>query len=234
MKSFIWINTVVICSISWISVSVAHSQIVNVQPGHSVTLWSPILTKNTVTTWSRLTNKTTASCICFITSFKGNAEFCDGFSNEKFEMKDNNSGVYLTIKKVDLSDSRIYFCEFFNSGKSTYYVTHLYVNGSEETQDDLDTKSQTECNKTDKTTYVMSLILGGLTVFLLMVVTGVIVSLGKRQAASSEKQDPQLHENVDCDNLTAAALSVFSPAVRSRRPASQRQVETHVTYAASR
>ncbi|XP_028998074.1 uncharacterized protein LOC114850187 isoform X8 [Betta splendens] len=194
MKSFIWINTVVICSISWISVSVAHSQIVNVQPGHSVTLWSPILTKNTVTTWSRLTNKTTASCICFITSFKGNAEFCDGFSNEKFEMKDNNSGVYLTIKKVDLSDSRIYFCEFFNSGKSTYYVTHLYVNGSEETQDDLDTKSQT----------------------------------------SSEKQDPQLHENVDCDDLKAAALSVFSPAVRSRRPASQRQVETHVTYAASR
>ncbi|XP_028998075.1 uncharacterized protein LOC114850187 isoform X7 [Betta splendens] len=194
MKSFIWINTVVICSISWISVSVAHSQIVNVQPGHSVTLWSPILTKNTVTTWSRLTNKTTASCICFITSFKGNAEFCDGFSNEKFEMKDNNSGVYLTIKKVDLSDSRIYFCEFFNSGKSTYYVTHLYVNGSEETQDDLDTKSQT----------------------------------------SSEKQDPQLHENVDSDDLKAAALSVFSPAVRSRRPASQRQVETHVTYAASR
>ncbi|XP_055362796.1 uncharacterized protein LOC114850187 isoform X4 [Betta splendens] len=233
MKSFIWINTVVICSISWISVSVAHSQIVNVQPGHSVTLWSPILTKNTVTTWSRLTNKTTASCICFITSFKGNAEFCDGFSNEKFEMKDNNSGVYLTIKKVDLSDSRIYFCEFFNSGKSTYYVTHLYVNGSEETQDDLDTKSQ-KCNKTDKTTYVMSLILGGLTVFLLMVVTGVIVSLGKRQAASSEKQDPQLHENVDSDDLKAAALSVFSPAVRSRRPASQRQVETHVTYAASR
>ncbi|XP_028998076.2 uncharacterized protein LOC114850235, partial [Betta splendens] len=221
----------VICSISWISVSVAESQIVNVQSGQSVTLWSPILTKNTVMTWSRLINKTTASCICFTARSKGNVQFCDGFNNLTFELKDNTSEVFLTIKKVHLSDSGIYFCEFFNSGKSTYHVTHLNVEGSEETQN---TKSKTECNKTDETTYVMSLILGGLTVFLLVVVTGLVVSLGKRQAASGEKQDAQLHQNVDSDNLKAAALSVFSPAVRSRRPASQRQVETHVTYAASR
>ncbi|XP_055358295.1 uncharacterized protein LOC129603001 [Betta splendens] len=212
---------------SWISVSVAQSQNVNVQPGQSVTLRSPILNANTVMTWSRLINKTTASCICLMARSTDKAQFCGGFNNGTFQVEVNTTGVFLTIKNVNLSDSGIYFCEFFNRGNNVYYVIHLNVNGSEETQDDLDTMSQ-KCNKTDGTTYVMSLILGGLTVFLLMVVTGVIVSLGKREA------DPQLHENVDCDDLKAAALSVFSPAVRSRRPASQRQVETHVTYAASR
>ncbi|XP_055358818.1 uncharacterized protein LOC129603097 [Betta splendens] len=234
MKTFIWINTVVICSISWISVSVAQSQNVTVQPGHIVTLRSPKPSGDSVMTWSRLINKTTASCICFMARATEEAQFCDGFNNGNFQMGVNNTEVFLNIKNVNLSDSGIYFFKTANERKNTYYVIHLNFQDSGKTQDDLDTESHTECNKTDETTYVMSLILGGLTVFLLVVVTVLVVCLGKSQAASGEKEDPQLHENVDCDDLKAAALSVFSPAVRSRRPASQRQVETHVTYAASR
>ncbi|XP_028998954.2 uncharacterized protein LOC114851345 isoform X2 [Betta splendens] len=200
-------------------------------------------------TWSRLINKTTASCICYKIKQNKETQFCDGFNDTTIEMGvDSNNIVFLTMKRVHLSDSGIYFCDFYNGGKSTYDVIQLNVEGSnetqhvmntecksrEETQDDLNTESKTEWNKPKETTYVMSLTLGGLTVFLLVVVTVLVVSLIKLQAASGEKQDPQQNENVDCDDLKAAALSVFSPAVRSRRPASQRQVETHVTYAASR
>ncbi|XP_040925148.2 uncharacterized protein LOC114851345 isoform X4 [Betta splendens] len=199
-------------------------------------------------TWSRLINKTTASCICYKIKQNKETQFCDGFNDTTIEMGvDSNNIVFLTMKRVHLSDSGIYFCDFYNGGKSTYDVIQLNVEGSnetqhvmntecksrEETQDDLNTESK-KWNKPKETTYVMSLTLGGLTVFLLVVVTVLVVSLIKLQAASGEKQDPQQNENVDCDDLKAAALSVFSPAVRSRRPASQRQVETHVTYAASR
>ncbi|XP_078020530.1 uncharacterized protein LOC144459773 [Epinephelus lanceolatus] len=52
--------------------------------------------------------------------------------------------------------------------------------------------------------------------------------------ADGEEQNPQQSENLDSDDLIAAALSLYPASIRSRRPASHREVETRVMYAASR
>ncbi|XP_049425506.1 uncharacterized protein LOC125884485 isoform X7 [Epinephelus fuscoguttatus] len=52
--------------------------------------------------------------------------------------------------------------------------------------------------------------------------------------AASEEQNLRQHETLGSDGLKDAALSLYLPTVRNRRPASQREVETHVIYAARR
>uniref|UniRef100_A0A8D0ATV6 Ig-like domain-containing protein n=1 Tax=Sander lucioperca TaxID=283035 RepID=A0A8D0ATV6_SANLU len=59
---------------------------------------------------------------------------------------------------------------------------------------------------------LMSLILGALTVLLLMIIIGL---------------------NLDSD-LKDAALSLYAATIRNRRPASEREVETHAVYAVCR
>ncbi|XP_028998943.1 uncharacterized protein LOC114851334 [Betta splendens] len=229
MKTFIWFNTVVICSISWISVSEAQSQTVKVQSGQSVTLRSPKLPGDAVIIWSRLIKTTNASCICYKIELKNETQFCEGFKDGNIEMGVNATGVQLTIRKVNLSDSGIYFCEFYSGENNIYHVIYLDVEGknmagSEETQDHLDTACQTQCNKT---TCVMSLILGGVTVFLLLVVTGLVVSLRKLQTAENEEQKTHQQENPASDDLNYAAVSF-------RQKERRREVEPNVVYSATR
>ncbi|XP_067381513.1 uncharacterized protein [Channa argus] len=51
----------------------------------------------------------------------------------------------------------------------------------------------------------------------------------------NKKQILQRNKNLDCDDLKAAPLTLYSATtVRSRRPEAERQVDTHVVYAASR
>ncbi|XP_026209223.1 uncharacterized protein LOC113157820 [Anabas testudineus] len=212
--NFILIRALILCSFSWISVSVSHN--VKVQSGLNVTLLcSNISEEDTVTTWFRVVNSTKASCIALMTRSYTKPEYCDGFQNGRFKMETNISTVFLKIKQVDLSDSGLYFCGFFRSGRTIYNVIHLTVEGSDEFQDDEDRKSETEC----ETTNLMSLILGALTVFLVLVVIGLAVTV--------KDQKPPQHENLDCDELKPAALSLYSTTLRSRR-----QVETRVIYAA--
>ncbi|XP_028998944.1 uncharacterized protein LOC114851335 [Betta splendens] len=223
MKTFIWISAVVICSISCISVSEAQSQTVKVQSGQSVTLWSPTRPGDAVIIWSRLINANKASCICSMTA-SNEAHFCDGFNKRKYEMGvSTNNTVFLTIKTVELSDSGLYFCQYLKKKKITYYVIQLNAEGSEKTQDDLTTQSQ----PTYETTCVMSLILSGLTVFLLMIVTGLVVSLRKLQTAENEEQKTRQRENLASDDLNYAAVS-FCPKKR------RREVESNAVYSATR
>ncbi|XP_026208389.1 uncharacterized protein LOC113157248 isoform X2 [Anabas testudineus] len=211
--NFILIRALILCSFSWISVLVSHD--VKVQSGLSVTLLCPnTSTLDTVTAWFRVVNSTNASCIALMTRSYNKPKFCDGFQNRSFEMETNLSTVFLKIKQVDLSDSGLYFCQFFFGGRAVYNVIHLTVEGSDEFQDDEDRKSK-KC----ETTNLLSLILGALTVFLVLVVIGLAVTI--------KDQKPPQHENLDCDELKPAALSLYSTTLRSRR-----KVETRVIYAA--
>ncbi|XP_026208231.1 uncharacterized protein LOC113157150 [Anabas testudineus] len=220
--NFILIRALILCSISWISVSVSHN--VKVQSGLNVTLLcSNISEEETVTTWFRLVNSTNATCIALMTRSYTKPEYCDGFQNGRFKMETNISTVFLKIKQVDLSDSGLYFCGFFRSGRTIYNVIHLTVEGSDEFQDDEDRKSETEC----ETTNLMSLILGALTVLLVLVVIGLAVTVRKLHSAANDKHSPQQQENLGSDDLNYAAVNFHQ---KERR----RQIEPNVVYSATR
>ncbi|XP_038586988.1 uncharacterized protein LOC119912078 isoform X4 [Micropterus salmoides] len=216
MMNFILTTALIICSISWISVSVSESQTVKVQPGQEVTLSTTNISKlSGMTTWFRVVNRTKASCISIMTKADINPKYCDGVENGTFEMSSNTSTVFLTIKTVDFSDSGLYLCGFFIEGQTILSVIHLNVEA-----------------ESDRIPNLMSVILGGLTVFLITVIICLVVKNRKLQKAANEKQNPQQRENLDSDDLKA--LSLYSTTIRNRRPASEREVETHVVYAASR
>ncbi|XP_071334063.1 uncharacterized protein [Trachinotus anak] len=230
MRSFTLVTALFLCCISWISVSVSQSQTVEVQPGEEVTLQcSNISSYPTQTDWFRLVNRTKVSCVSSIYGSDDKASFCDAFQN-RFEMSSNVTTVFLKIKQVDFSDSGLYFCGFYIDKHTVISdTTHLNVQVNTEFDDEEDFVSKVETS--DGMTNLMSVILGGLTVFLTIVV---IVLAVKLQTASNEELHPQRNKNLGSDDLNSAALRLLSKTIRNRRPASQREVETHVIYNAAR
>ena len=114
----------------WISASVSQYQTVEAQPGEEVTLQcNNILKYDSQTFWSRLVNRTKISCVVVMFRYGREGKVCDGYITVKFEMKSNISTVSLNIKKVDSSDSGLYYCGFVIRGAPILTVIHLKVNG---------------------------------------------------------------------------------------------------------
>ncbi|XP_045897886.1 uncharacterized protein LOC123965411 [Micropterus dolomieu] len=228
MMNFTLMTAFILCSLSWISVSVSESQTVEVQSGEEVTLLCSNISRDPTTTeWFKLINRTKPSCI----SSMYQSSFCHGFKNGRFEMSSNISTVFLKIKKVDLSDSGLYFCGFYvNKHTVIASTTLLSVNGNGESGEEVAFKNE---SKPDGITNLMSVILAGLAVFLTMVVIVLAVKIRKLTAVNEEPQ-PEGNKNLDSDDLNYAALSFQPKAKRNRRPASEREVETNVVYAATR
>uniref|UniRef100_A0A7N5ZXV6 Ig-like domain-containing protein n=1 Tax=Anabas testudineus TaxID=64144 RepID=A0A7N5ZXV6_ANATE len=202
---------------SWISVSGSESQTVEVQPGEEVTLLCSNISKHaTQTDWFRVVNRTKPRCISSLYRSDDEASYCDGFQNG-FEMSSNTSTVFLKIKRVDLSDSGLYFCGFYiNTHTVITSVTYLNV------QDD-----------PDGTTNLMTVILCGLTVFLNTVIIGLFVKIRKLKTVCSDSKHSAL-QNLASDDLNYAALSFLEKPKRVRKPASESVLEPNVVYAATR
>ncbi|XP_045898279.1 uncharacterized protein LOC123966094 [Micropterus dolomieu] len=218
MMNFTLMTAFILCSLSWISVSVSESQTVEVQSGEEVTLLCSNSSRDPTTTeWFRLINRTKPSCISSMFQSDGEASFCHGFKNGRFEMSANISTVFLKIKQVDFSDTGLYFCGIY-TGKHTVIAsaTHLSVN-----------------EEPDGITNLMSVILAGLAVFLTIVVIVLAVKIRKLTAVNEEPH-PEGNKNLDSDDLNYTALSFQPKAKINRRPASEREVETNVVYAATR
>ncbi|XP_044196634.1 uncharacterized protein LOC122973289 [Thunnus albacares] len=226
MKTFTLITAFILCSISWISVSLSESHTVEVQSGENVTLQCTTTYKGyTTISWFRLVNRTKASCISTMINSES-VEYCDGFQNGKFQMSSNISTVSLNIKEVDLSDSGVYFCGFYISGQTYLSVIHLNVEGSDdESYDDIDRKSK-QSDATTKLMGVILVILGSLFVLHTTVIIGLVVKNRKLQRANEEKNRQQ-SENLGSDDLNYAAVT-FGPKAK------RRAVEPNVVYAATR
>ncbi|KAE8278928.1 hypothetical protein D5F01_LYC22510 [Larimichthys crocea] len=140
MRSFR--TALILCSLSWITVSGSELQTVDVQPGQEVTLLCANISKHpTHADWFRLAYGTKPLCVSSMYGSGGEAESCDGFQNEKFEMSSNVSTVFLKIKQVDVSDSGLYFCGFYIDRHTVIATaTHLNVYDGVE----FDDKSMTE------------------------------------------------------------------------------------------
>ncbi|XP_053199006.1 uncharacterized protein LOC128383402 [Scomber japonicus] len=218
MKSFTLITAFLLCSLSWISVSVYELQTVEVQPGGEVTLLCSKISKSpTQTEWFRVVERNKVTCIASMYGSNSKASLCDGFQNAKFEISSNISTVFLKITKVDLSDSGLYFCGFY-IGTNTVIadVTKLHV---QEESDGIN---------------LMSVILGAVTVLLTMIIIILAVKIRKLQTASNAEPQPERNKNLGSDDLNYAALNFQPKAKRTRRPATEREKELNVVYAATR
>uniref|UniRef100_A0A8D0CPD8 Immunoglobulin V-set domain-containing protein n=1 Tax=Sander lucioperca TaxID=283035 RepID=A0A8D0CPD8_SANLU len=164
--------------------------------------------------------------------YDGKPSFCDGFQN-RFEMSSNISTVFLKIKRVDLSDSGLYFCGFF-IGRHTVIVnaTYLKVQGKIV----LLFCCASNHRESDGMTNLVIVILG---VFLNIVVIVLAVKIRKLQTAVNEELQPERNKvnpaltSINYE-LNYAALNFQAKPKRSRRPASERELEPHVVYAATR
>ncbi|XP_018550554.1 uncharacterized protein LOC108896017 isoform X2 [Lates calcarifer] len=197
----------------------------NAQPGQEVTLQCSNISKHeTTTSWFRLVNRTKASCISVMIRSNGSPSYCNEIKTGKFEMSTNISTVSLKISHVDVSDSGLYFCGFRIDGHIIYSVIQLNVGGGDEShRQEKDRKSEAEC---DGITKLTSVILGGLTILLVMVIIGLVACRKLQMAAKEEKNSPR-HENLGSDDLNYAAVT-FCPKQR------RGEVEPNVVYSATR
>ncbi|XP_062300714.1 uncharacterized protein LOC134005741 [Scomber scombrus] len=232
MKSFTLITAFLLCSLSWISVSVSEPQTVEVQPGEEVKmLCSNISTYSTQTEWFRVVNRNKASCIASMYGSDNKVILCDGFQNAKFEISSNISTVFLKITKVDLSDSGLYFCGFY-IGTNTVIadVTKLHVQGNGESEDEVHLKTKKESDGIN----LMSVILGAVTLLLTIIIIVLAVKIRKLHTAANAEPQPERNKNLGSDDLNYAALNFQPKAKRTRRPATEREKELSVVYAATR
>ncbi|CAI5672352.1 unnamed protein product [Oreochromis niloticus] len=207
-------KSVLLSTFSWISVLAFAFHYMEVQLDEEVTLQCSNLSSHRVhLSWFRSTNRPSASRISSMISPESSVTFHEGFQNGKFNMTSNTSVLFLEIKQVDSSDSGLYFCgELKNEKFIVYGATNLKVQEG---------RSQNPS----------TMILGSLTVFLLLVIIGLIVKI--RKFHTDDGQNPQRSENVDSDVMITAGLS-FPPRTKIRRPVPQRELETNVVYAATR
>ncbi|XP_039997190.1 uncharacterized protein LOC120797526 [Xiphias gladius] len=215
--------TALLCTFSWISASVSEFHTVEVQSGEEVTLlctnFSAIVSH---ISWFRLGNEPSASCISSMFSSDSSASFCDGFCNERFNMTSNTTTIFLKIKHVDLSDSGLYLCGFRRNSNPRelpvfYSATYLKVH-----------------EESDELTNPTSVILGGLIIFLIIVVIVLVFKIRKRHTAHKGGQNPQPSENVGTEDLNYVALSFHPKPKRNLKTASERELEPNVVYAATR
>uniref|UniRef100_A0A668VMA3 Ig-like domain-containing protein n=1 Tax=Oreochromis aureus TaxID=47969 RepID=A0A668VMA3_OREAU len=204
----------------WISVLAFELHTVEVQPGEEVTLQCSNLSSHRVhLSWFRMTNR--KGKISSMFSPEDNVTFHEGFQNGKFNMTSNIFVLFLEIKQVDSSDSGLYFCGEDSYEKFIVYgATTLKVQG--------------------KTDFFSLMILGSLTVFLLLVIIGLIVKIRKfytgiylvKLKLNIDLEHFHL-QNVDSDAMNYAALS-FPHRAKIRRPVPQRELEPNIVYAATR
>ncbi|KAL4006410.1 a disintegrin and metalloproteinase with thrombospondin motifs 7 [Sarotherodon galilaeus] len=225
------IKHLVVSTVSgWIAVSGSEFQTSEVQAGENVTLQCTKISRYEVMTfWFRLINGTTVNSIAVkpvSIDVKSNAEFQTG----KFQMTQNTSDVFLKIKQVDVSDSGLYFCGFVSEGRLNLRVMQLKVGDTDEPQDDMDC-IYVILRQAHEVAKLTNVTLGVLSVFLLMVITGLAVQHGK-SAKEHENKNPEQFENLDPGTLKDPALQ--SAVKRRGRPAAQKQPETHVIYTTNR
>ncbi|XP_032400132.1 uncharacterized protein LOC116707083 [Etheostoma spectabile] len=221
------ITALILCSISWISVSGSESltETVEGRPGGEVTLTcSNMSSREAPTFWLRVVNRTKASWISTMTSSAGTPLYRVGNQDGKFHMSSNISTLFLQIKRVDVFDSGLYLCGFYIGGRFNSSTIHFNVKGNDKSRDDDDRKSE----KSDGTVNLMSLVLGALTVLLFMIIIGLVVIIRKLQKAANEEQNPQQPENRAPEEVNYAAVA-FRPKTRRTR-----EVEPNVVYASTR
>ncbi|RVE60246.1 hypothetical protein OJAV_G00179040 [Oryzias javanicus] len=226
MRSLVVITAFLLCSRSCI----CEFQTVEIQSGEDVTLLCSVFDKNRAQTdWFRVVNSSKVSCISSMFGSDGDPSFCPGFERGKFEMSSNRSSVSLKISGVNESDSGLYFCGFYSNRHTIIGdVTQMIIKGDDKPNDEESSSSCKEHVNMD----LLTVILAALTVLLSAVV--VVLAVKFRKLLTAVRKDKDNTKNLDSDDLNYAALSFQQKAKRGGRPSSERELQPHVLYAATR
>ncbi|MEQ2222945.1 hypothetical protein ILYODFUR_031741 [Ilyodon furcidens] len=134
-------------------------------------------------------------------------------------MTSNTTNIFLNIKPLHVNDSGLYLCGFYaESFPAVFTATHLQV----------------EVHHSDETggsVNLLNWILGGIVIFLALVIIGFVVKI---RTFYTVRKTAQHNENVDSCTLNYAALSFPPKGKIIRRPAAQGEMELNVMYAATR
>ncbi|XP_039463101.1 uncharacterized protein LOC120436328 isoform X3 [Oreochromis aureus] len=124
---------------------------------------------------------------------------------------------------IAVSGSEFQTSEVQAEGRLNVTVMQLMVGGTDEPQDDMDCISK-QAHEVAKLT---SVTLGVLSVFLLMVITGLAAQNMKLQTANKEEQNLDQSTNHGSDEVNYAAVTV-------RPKPKRREIEPNVIYASTR
>ncbi|XP_020789615.2 uncharacterized protein LOC110168518 [Boleophthalmus pectinirostris] len=189
-----------------------------VRSGGNITLSCSNISKETTQVdWFRVENETKARCISSMIGSDDEPSYCSGFKHSRFQMSISKTHVFLTIYQVQTSDSGLYFCGFFIRsnvviGESTY----LSVDGDE---GDLVTIIPVDEKMDCPSVYTVLIILGSITVFSILIITGLSVKIFHLQRAKDQTPDSR-------ENCTGTARVFMATTVRSRLP--RKPEDTHV------
>uniref|UniRef100_A0A665VK17 Ig-like domain-containing protein n=1 Tax=Echeneis naucrates TaxID=173247 RepID=A0A665VK17_ECHNA len=210
-----------LCTFSWISVSVSEFHTVEVQPGEEVILLCNNFTKTPAfITWFKMDSRPSATCIASLWNYDANVSLYVGFPKEEFNMTSNMTTIFLHIKHVNFSDSGLHFCGSTWENK-TEIVSATYLKVQE--------KKSVEAKP------LMFFVLGVLVIFLTVVIIALVIRDRKSHAAlKKKKQTPQETENLGSDDLNYAAPNFKQKAKMSRKPPSDADQELNVVYAGIR
>uniref|UniRef100_A0A3B3WLV6 Immunoglobulin domain-containing protein n=1 Tax=Poecilia mexicana TaxID=48701 RepID=A0A3B3WLV6_9TELE len=202
-----------LCNLSWVAVSVCLFQTVTVQPHEEVTLRCANLSRIAGHIfWFKLADGPNVSRISSMSTSEAVPSFCDEFQLGRFVMRSNVTNIFLDIKQVEVNDSGLYFCGFYAEDfPGVFAATYLHVEGKIVIPHNL-----------------MNWILGGVVIFLAMVIISLVVKIRTLLTVSSF-----ILQNLDSCTQNYAALS-FPPKAKSNRPAAERQADSCVLYAATR
>uniref|UniRef100_A0AAQ5Y300 Ig-like domain-containing protein n=1 Tax=Amphiprion ocellaris TaxID=80972 RepID=A0AAQ5Y300_AMPOC len=231
MRKFTFIAAL-LCTVSWISVSVSEYLTVKVLPGEEVTLTcNNFSTSVSGISWYRLISGACVSCISSMRSSKAEVLLCEGFHKDKFHMTSKITKLFLTIKSVDISDSGLYFCGCCKDDPSVLYSPQ-YLNVQGDTEfDDTDCTSQ---KKPDENTNLMGVILAALTVFLVMVVIGLVVKIRKLQKGTFENLLYLSYFSILLNMVNLGSDDLNYATVTFAKRGGRREMESNVVYAATR
>ncbi|XP_036066638.1 uncharacterized protein LOC112139514 [Oryzias melastigma] len=216
-------------------------QTVEVQSGEDVTLLCFNLTKDpSQTDWFRVVNSSKVSCISSMFGSGGDPSLCRGFEGGKFAMSSNNSFVSLKISGVNESDSGLYFCGFYvNKHTIIGDVTQLIIKGKILIMSDLFlcinlrmSSMILHYRREHASMDLLTVILAALTVLLSAVI--VVLAVKFRKLLTAVRKEEENTKNRDSDDLNYAALSFQQKAKRGGRSPSERELQPHVLYAATR
>ncbi|CAI5672374.1 unnamed protein product [Oreochromis niloticus] len=204
MGSFAVITALFFCIHCWISVLGSGFQTVEVQPGEEVTLQCTNTSNHqTQADWFKVVNQTKPTCVSSMFGSHGSASFCDGFQNGKFIMSSNITFVFLQIKQVNLSDVGLYFCGFYTNKHTVISdAVELRIQGNGEPNDEVKLSSQASKKE---------------------------LHLERNKMEHIFCYSKAVLQDEGSLHLNSAALW-FLAKTRSRRPAIERKVETHVVY----
>ncbi|XP_059211202.1 uncharacterized protein LOC131989870 [Centropristis striata] len=221
MNDFALMTALLLCCFCLISVSGSESQTVEVRSGEEVTLLcSNFSTTATQIVWFRVVKRSRLHCVSYMFKSLKPATYCDGFENGKFEMTFNTATFFLTIKQVNSSDAGLYFCGYYINNNNKQAIVHATFLDVQDVFDGI--------------TYLPSVILGGLTVFFIVISIFLAVKNKNLQKAHVEEQNAQQTQNQDSGELNYAAVTFHSKTKRNYQPASEREVETNTIYSATR